>query len=161
MGIPVVATNVGALGKRVEQMNCGWLVSRDASAKEIYSLLKKIDGNRFEIEKYKRVIQQIEKKDLNMMGQDYEQLYSKLGNEKKELSLMYMLKHAHEEINLVQDLNDNIDYEERVRLVAAEKELWELKQSLIIRIALRIRKIDFLGKERLKRLLCRFLNKER
>lgn len=74
---------------------------------------------------------------------------------------MYMLKHAHENINLVQELNDNPNSEERVRLIAAEKELWELKQSLIIRIALRVRKIDFWGKERLKRMLCRLLNRVR
>lgn len=72
MGIPVVATNAGALGKRVEQMGCGWLVSRDAGAKEIYTLLKKIASDRTEVEKHKRAIQQIKKKDLNMMGQDYD-----------------------------------------------------------------------------------------
>lgn len=156
VGIPVVATKVGALGERVERMKSGWLVPREADSDEIYSLLCNIKAKPEELLVIKENLKSIERKDIEEMGREYDAIYflnensrSGKGNLSDMLGYLYVEKEADVELEDVCQLNESIDSKEKMRLLLAERELHDLKASLIVQIALKIRKIKFPGREKL------------
>ncbi len=58
-GIPVIATDIGALGDRVKSMNCGWLVSPQNTYTETLDIIKRIKIKVRNIRKCKKHLSQI------------------------------------------------------------------------------------------------------
>lgn len=158
LGIPVVATDSGALGSRVKKMDCGWLVPRTASSDQIFNLLLRISNNRQDYLEKRNKVYNFNNRDYIQMGKDYQSLYSKYINQNrtKQNNNIFLLKNAQSSIEVEKELI-NDDKEEYLKLVAAEKELNELKKSFIIRCAIKLRKINFPGKTKLKKLIVRKL----
>lgn len=74
-GLPVIASDLGALKQRIAQSDAGWLVDyTDINA--IYDLILNI--NQEEFENKLSIISKIEFKDLNLMCDEYISLYNKL-----------------------------------------------------------------------------------
>ena len=74
-GLPVIASDLGALKQRIAQSDAGWLVDyTDINA--IYDLILNI--NQEEFENKLSNISKIEFKDLNLMCDEYISLYNKL-----------------------------------------------------------------------------------
>ncbi|MDE7313110.1 MAG: glycosyltransferase [Eubacterium sp.] len=74
-GIPVLATDIGALGERVREMDCGWLVPQDASAEEILKVIRRLKPKG---EAYQRKVQSVKKirlRTLDEMCRIYQRLY--------------------------------------------------------------------------------------
>lgn len=76
-GIPVLVTDIGAVGERVKKMQCGWSVP---SASSPETVLRKIDEIRSNKEDYQRVLNRIDLLQLKTaedMAGDYKRLYDK------------------------------------------------------------------------------------
>ena len=73
-GIPVVVKDFGALGERVRQMKCGWVLPQDASAEDILVLIKRILSNG-EYEKMCRSMDSVQLKSIDTMIDDYRLQY--------------------------------------------------------------------------------------
>lgn len=77
-GIPVIVTDIGALGERVREMRCGWVVSQEATYKDVLEVISEIkDKGSLYNEKKKRA-EQAEIKDLAKMCNEYRQIYDEV-----------------------------------------------------------------------------------
>lgn len=163
-GVPVLATNVGALGSRMKEMECGWIVPRDACASDIESILHEIDCNpKLYAEKKERTLSTVIK-DLSQMQGEYEGIYEDCMNRHNKripVAIGQVMPFVHCVKNGEENVEENVCNipEQSVYLDSLEQEavnlrarLYELENSPIIRIALKIRKIAFPGKNILKRL---------
>jgi len=163
-GIPVLASNVGALGQRVKALNCGWLIPGVVTYGEVLRNLKIIKNNG---EEYKKKVNQIDNitiKNITQMVEEYDELY---GNIIKSIHMQRDLSISTlrlSECNIRDSVNDeninNTEVEianENAGEYNAIKELNELKSSLIIRCAINIRKFNFPGKEKFKKLLIKMM----
>lgn len=79
-GIPVIASNIGALGERVEEIDCGWLVPVEASAQQVIDLINYIINNPKEYEKKKQNILNHKARNAKDMAKDYLEIYDSLLN---------------------------------------------------------------------------------
>ena len=74
-GLPVIASDLGALKERIELTGAGWLVDY-SDVNEIYNFI--ININRDEYQNKLDNLSKIEFKDLNQMCGEYINLYDKL-----------------------------------------------------------------------------------
>ena len=165
VGIPVIATRVGALGDRVEKMNCGWLIDRNANARDVLKLLSDLDINRENIAEKRALISNILLKNITMMGKEYDEVYLEYINNSIKISpnVKDVMNYEHNDkmSSCEGMLSDNdtdmtsISIEDNMRYIAEEKELNELKSSLLIKIALRLRKVKIPGKQKIKNFIIK------
>lgn len=74
-GVPVIATNLGALNERIEKYNLGWIVDYKITAKDFINKIYEIRNN---LDDYNNKIKSISKynlKSINDMANDYDKLY--------------------------------------------------------------------------------------
>ena len=74
-GLPVIATNLGALKQRISSTDAGWLADY-TNINDIYNLIININQNDYD--KKLSNISKIKFKDLNEMCDEYISLYNKL-----------------------------------------------------------------------------------
>lgn len=74
-GIPVIVTNVGALGERVKRMECGWLVSPENTYAETMDIINRIKNKGQEYQTMFERLKLLHIKSLKEMGNDYLKLY--------------------------------------------------------------------------------------
>ena len=77
-GVPVIATNLGALGERINKTGGGWLVNYK-NPKEIYNKILSIDKKDY-LEKEEN-ISKINFKSLKQMTDEYNKIYGEIANE--------------------------------------------------------------------------------
>lgn len=86
-GVPVLGTDIGALGERIRRDNLGWLINPDAEYEEFAEKINSILSNNKE---YREVIKNLNKyktRTAKEMGKDYKSIYRKL--ERKEIGVDY------------------------------------------------------------------------
>lgn len=165
VGIPVLATDVGALGSRMKELDCGWVVPRDATAEDIELCLKEIctDSELYQVKKSKALSTAV--KGLDQMGKEYEETYTEcMMNTGKRLIRDFkeaiVFKYS-EQPDLVSEQenasslsSDTSIYLETLKeeVFSLRNRLYELENSPVVRCALKIRKIPFPGKSILKNL---------
>lgn len=164
LGIPVLATEVGALASRMKELDSGWLVPRDATAADIEKCLQEIDQSPdYYLTKKKKALAAAVK-NLSQMGGEYDALYSEflcdsLKRLPADIGKISLYRHI-EDVNNVADqgqvslASDSDPYIENLKKEAASlrSRLNELENSPVIRCAIRIRKISFPGKNVLKKI---------
>lgn len=74
-GIPVIGTDIGAVGERIRETNAGWLVAPDASAEDIMALLDHIRKHPEELEEKRRNVKAIPLRSIARMNEDYRRQY--------------------------------------------------------------------------------------
>lgn len=79
-GVPVIATDIGALGERMKEMDCGWLVSVKDTYNEALEIINRIKEKGSEYQEKKENIKKIHLKSLDEMGDEYSSVYKKLIN---------------------------------------------------------------------------------
>lgn len=163
-GIPVVATDVGALGSRLREMGCGWIIPRDADASEIEGVFHEIDCRPELFKEKKDTTLAVKIKDLSTMEKEYEAIYGDCmsGLDKRvpvAIGQIMPFEHCVKGGDPDEDRNACSTSEQSVYLEGLEQEtvslrarLYELENSPIVRVALKIRRIRFPGKNILKRL---------
>ena len=76
-GIPVLVTDVGALGERVQRMQCGWIVPYGSDSSTILEKIRNIKSNPEEYKKIERNIRQIQMRTTSEMCNIYGEIYNK------------------------------------------------------------------------------------
>ena len=77
-GIPVVGTDIGAVGERIRSTGGGWLVSPDAGPEEVLGLLHRIQDRPQEYREKKEAVARIALKSVTQMCGEYRALYAQL-----------------------------------------------------------------------------------
>lgn len=77
-GVPVIATDLGALGERMRTLQCGWLVSADNAYEEALEIILRIKDKGPEYRKKKELVQAMSVKSLEEMKAEYWDIYDKL-----------------------------------------------------------------------------------
>lgn len=102
MRLPVMVTDIGALGERVRAMQCGWVFPVESCAQQAAQLLDKIVENPDILNKVSGVVQTIPLRTEKDMVTDYllryEQITSK-GKTKADVAVLepaYLLAHPHQ-----------------------------------------------------------------
>lgn len=76
-GVPVIATDIGALGERVRKLNCGWLVIPEHAYEEALAIIQRIQDKGAEYQEKHRLIRSLKVKSLGEMAQEYKKIYRK------------------------------------------------------------------------------------
>lgn len=88
-GIPVVGTQIGAVGERIRAAGGGWLVSPEASPEEIVALLRRIKDHPEDYREKKEAVERMHHKSVAEMCEEYRGLYAEYtctGNRKEPVS---------------------------------------------------------------------------
>lgn len=91
-GVPVIATDIGALGERMKEMDCGWLVSTANTYIEALEIINRIKDKGIEYQEKKENVQKIRLKDLDEMGVEYSCVYEKLFDARKKMVEMHSME---------------------------------------------------------------------
>lgn len=150
--VPVLVTDIGALGERVRAMDCGWVVPKDATGKEI---LNKIDAIRRDKKQYQKKLKNIQKTQLrsvNEMCDLYDQEYQNVIKKEyciEKYDYPWMLKGA--AAGQMQDWG-GIGRAER-RMQEAETQLAEITGSFTYRLSRKVVGVRFPYKRQMKSFL--------
>ena len=74
-GIPVIGTDLGAVGERIRKTGAGWVVPPDAGRDDVIALLAKIRDDRNHLEEKKAVVKALPMKRVADMNAEYRELY--------------------------------------------------------------------------------------
>lgn len=77
-GIPVIGTDIGAVGERIRRTGAGWLVPADASGEDVCRLLKHIRRHPEELEEKKRLALNLKIRSIEDMNREYHRMYTAL-----------------------------------------------------------------------------------
>ena len=77
-GVPVLATDIGAMGERMRVNQCGWLVESDASYADIFKKIKEIRKNKGDYKKVKELAENYVEKTLFDMVDEYRLIYNQV-----------------------------------------------------------------------------------
>lgn len=152
-GVPVIATDLGAVGERVRELNCGWTVPYQASADEI---MERIRAVRADVKDYREKLRNVSKTTLKTkeeMCGEYRVLYEKAFGKKgaqvlEETDHEWLIKG-----HLMMDTDEGNCADLRNRLESAERQLQEVYWSFSYRIALMIVKMPIPCRRQVKRML--------
>lgn len=86
-GIPVIATDVGALGERVRKMNCGWTVPLERAGEEALRLIEDIRHNPQEYHKKVDNILCLDLKSIVEMVAEYQKFYALALHKRRRVTL--------------------------------------------------------------------------
>lgn len=142
-GIPVIATDIGALGERMRKLKCGWLVRPNRAYEDTMNIIKEVyKDKKIYLEKQKE-IEQIHVKSLDEMRKEYQNIYIKLFVSEGTVNL-----HGSKEMNTVllgySQLNNTFgDNQEqlKIQIEALTKDYTEMKSSFQYKCAGALTKI--------------------
>lgn len=77
-GIPVVATDIGAVGERVRETGGGWLVKPDAEPEDVMQLFHHIMDHPGEYQEKKEIVEGLDLKSVEQMCGEYRSFYEEL-----------------------------------------------------------------------------------
>ncbi len=75
-GIPVISSDIGALGRRVKEMQCGWLIAPNSTSEDILALIQNIRNNPDLYYSIWHQVQKIEIKGIEEMAKEYGNIYN-------------------------------------------------------------------------------------
>lgn len=74
-GVPVIATDIGALGERMRELECGWLVSVEHAYDQSLAIMKRIKDKGHEYQEKLNYVLKTQVGTLDEMGSIYQKLY--------------------------------------------------------------------------------------
>lgn len=77
-GIPILGTDIGALSERISRDGSGWLIDRNAKAKDVLNLLDEIFADESAFEETKQRIRAFHHCSITQMCDVYSEIYKKL-----------------------------------------------------------------------------------
>lgn len=153
-GIPVIVTNIGALGERTNKYNYGWTVDVNNVNKEVQDILDKIFKNPDLLEEKKKNIAASKIKNLKEMSDEYIRLYSGYFKD-KSYDDGFDSEYVYNGVCNSSKINKYIqsDYDEYKAYEAAYRELNHLKGTIGYKVMLFIQKVRFPFKTQLEKLI--------
>lgn len=158
-GIPVIVTNVGALGERTTKNNYGWTVNLNNINNEVIDLIKKIANDRTLLEEKKSCLKSIQIKSCIEMTNEYIPLYEKNIKDNFRDNFKFDPEYIYQGyLNANYSYTDNFSnsfsgYNAEIDAIKGELNL--LKSSLTYNLLMKITSINFPFKIHLKRILLR------
>lgn len=138
-GVPIVATDIGALGERVRKLNCGWLVPVEDAANASLAVIQNIIHDRREYNQIRERISHIKERTVRDMTNDYCEIYQSLFRE-VSYEAASMKKILNSEVTADGFVGE--DQELMNRLMTAETELQFIKDSRSYKIVQSLKKIN-------------------
>lgn len=77
-GIPVIVTDIGALGERVRELKCGWVVPKDAAPKDVLGIISRIKDRGEEYQEKKNFTINARIKTVTEMCREYQLMYDEI-----------------------------------------------------------------------------------
>ena len=84
--MPVIVTDIGALGERMGEMQAGWIVSENANSEEVLNLLKQIEKNPEDYKEKWHIAQKVKVRSSKEMADDYRKIYAILEKQSRAFS---------------------------------------------------------------------------
>lgn len=166
-GVPVIVTDIGALGERVRKLQCGWVVHKDATPTEVLDKISLIKDKGKEYQEKKNYTRTARIKSLMEMCREYQDLYDNAVSDsiiKQDGAVDYrwILKGRGKALGQADLLGvDNQIYEQ---LAMAEHQLKEITSSTAYKFARIVADMKVPFKKQIKSVLIRgysFIKKRR
>lgn len=156
-GIPVIVTDIGALGKRTKELECGWLVSPEHVKDDFVKIIKDLLKDRTQLERYKEKIDSLQLPTIAQMSEKYEQMYEKLWNTEVtyESADYEMIYEGFEEARYGGVRSENPTGSQKQQFLEEARELEQIKMSLSYRIIRRLWNMKIPGRGLAKRLILK------
>lgn len=140
-GIPVMVVDLGAMGERVREMKCGWLLSPHPTVDEALRTLGHIAANRSEYEQVLKNIQEIKFTTVSAMNEQYLDMYREIMRNRK-VSLLHREVKVNDFIKFnIRDESKENCRNELHELIALNYKLRRFANSRVGRIAKKINKL--------------------
>jgi len=156
--IPVIVTDIGALGERTKRNNYGWTVKVESVTDEVLNILKHILENPVALENQKKNIQEVKIKSLEEMNNEYKSIYYLL-EEDNVRRLPYDIKYIYEGFLRAKGKITGELSEENCAVYkeyeSAFNELNHMKGTIGYKIMITIQKMRFPFKTQIEKLLKR------
>ena len=156
MGVPVIASNVGALKERIDFNGGGWLVDINDCVAGVSEILDRIISNRNVLDEKKNEIRLINLKNFRDMNEEYAAIYNKIcprNINRKAVDNLYVytsyINNKYTEMGT--DNKQLVNYNGRI----VTEEQFKVINSLTFKLVSKIRKIRFPGKVILWQLMNR------
>lgn len=156
--VPVIVTDVGALGDRVREMDCGWVVPSGASAKDVLDVITRLKDHGEEYQQKLQKVRNIQIKTIEEMCREYQNVYEKhLIKEKRAVDgydyawlLSGIMCGLGRGISVTGDVGNVLE-----RLELAEKNLYEVTNSVTYRAVQMVAKIKIPFRKQIKAVLSK------
>lgn len=151
--IPVIAVNVGALGERTKEMNCGWIVDVNTAESEVMELLKSLKEDHKLLEEKKHNIETIALKTIDEMVQEYDALYQ--GN-MADMIVYETFEPAYIYDNRYEGhgkICTGVDDEEVEYLRGIERQYKHLQKTIAYKFMMKLQRASFPGRRALEKTL--------
>lgn len=155
--IPVIVTNVGALGTRTLAGDYGWTVELDNVENSTIRLINDIKADRKKLSEKKQKLREVSVKSCEEMAQEYHKLYERhFRDGMKEVSFdaKYIYR-GYLRANDRENVEESMDAAQKRQLDEDSAELKLLKSSLTYRIMFRILRMRIPFKRQIKNLLMK------
>lgn len=151
--IPVIVTDIGALGERVKEMDCGWVVPLESSGDSILSLLNTIWEDKEQYEEKLKNIQNLSLKTALQMADEYRCIY--------EQYLKMEIAYNAYDANLIFDgyllgTGEDCSYADKeiyTQLKLVENQLKSIQSSVTYRLLLKLSVLKIPFRSQLKKLV--------
>jgi len=155
--IPVLALNVGAVGERVQKLQCGWLMNAEASPEELLEKLHDIAKHPEEAGKIKERMEKKPHKTTEAMAKEYAANYNKTFCS----SICYRQYDAKAFYKSYEVVRETEVEEGKYRKEAEElrKSLERIENSFWYKATKNLYHIEFPGKQKVRKLVYRILGK--
>lgn len=144
---PVIVTDIGALGERTKQMQCGWVVSLTQIVSDVAEILERIKTKSEEFERICKKVENISLRSLREMNQRYLELYenvryTRIGSREYDARQLY---YAWQERIVVDNQQGRVISEEEYHryIMKLEQEINQLYASRSYKLARKISDIWF------------------
>lgn len=158
-GIPVIATDIGALGERMREYDCGWLVSSENAYQETLEIISRIKDKGEEFQKKKASVSLLTVKELDEMKDEYWKEYQKLEKKMESPCLKdycELHKFALEGYRVAHGKRINIEANGEMlqeRLEQLEKEMYEITHTFTYKCMRALGEIKIPGRKYIKKML--------
>lgn len=156
-GVPVIASNIGALGDRANEYGCNYILNYDNSSNELIGIIKKLNKDDAQYRSNLEKIDSIKIKSIVEMGADYGLLYNKLFRkidtykdyDAKSIYTAFIIGNENLENNAPIEANEDVF----LRLSELEKHLRDIESSLGYKILIKLKSKNIPLKNVLKKMI--------
>ena len=167
-GIPVIGTDIGAVGERIRRTKAGWLVPPDAKAGEVLALLEKIRCSPQKLSEKRKAALSVPLRNIVWMNAAYRMLYGEWMRQGRQGSITERVRRRNcspqdadavfQAYALANPAVRGSDGEAEKNRLREENEMLRtsmemLKKTTSYRLARKIAEADIPGRETLKRIL--------
>lgn len=157
-GVPVLATDIGAVGERMKEMDCGWLLPKESSYKDINRQIGMIFKDKSILEKKKNITKKIFLRSVDDMLEEYKKLYVlfRKKNDDREMDAEFIYRGY-----LLKDTKALLNFGYEETLQEKNYELDQIKNSTTYKLLIRISKIKIPFRNQVKNVLLKLFRRMR